>query len=88
MLNFIRTAKTTTGLGVTADLITQEYETGIKISDDEMREAARVILDRRITRFSQSDTQPETGSADNSNHAQATATTTQEELVPLPPEAR
>jgi len=38
MLNFIRTTKTTTGLGVTAELITQEYETGIKTSDNEMRE--------------------------------------------------
>ncbi len=59
-----------------------------RLSDDEMREAARVILDRRITRFSQSDSQPETGAADNSTKATATATTTQEELVPLPPEAR
>ncbi len=59
-----------------------------RLSDDEMREAARVILDRRITRFSQSDSQPETGAADSSNKAQSTATTTQEELVPLPPEAR
>lgn len=59
-----------------------------RLSDDEMREAARVILDRRITRFSQSDTQPETGAADNNNQAPAKATTSQEELVPIPPEAR
>jgi hypothetical protein len=59
-----------------------------RLSDDEMREAARVILDRRITRFSQSDSQSETGATDNSNEAPVTATSTEEELVPLPPEAR
>ena len=58
-----------------------------RLSDDEMREAARVILDRRITRFSQSATQPETGAADN-NEVPATVATPDHELVPLPPEAR
>ena len=38
MLNFIRSTKTTTGLEVNADLIAKEYVTGIKISDNEMRE--------------------------------------------------
>ena len=38
MLNFIRTTKTKTSLEVNADLIASEYVTGIKISDDEMRE--------------------------------------------------
>ena len=58
-----------------------------RLSDDEMREAARVILDRRVTRFSQSDSQLEIGAAGN----EATVTTTNstnEEPVPLPPEAR
>ena len=61
-----------------------------RLSDEEMREAARVILDRRITRFSQSDSKPETIAVRNS----ATATTetagnsNDDELVPLPPEAQ
>jgi len=38
MLNFIRTTKTQTGLIVTAYLIPGQYETGIKISDAEMRQ--------------------------------------------------
>ncbi|MDA1231279.1 MAG: hypothetical protein O2856_10940 [Planctomycetota bacterium] len=64
-----------------------------RLSNDEMREAARVILDRRVTRFSQSDSQPETGAADNSAAivapaAAEPATNVKEELVPLPPEAR
>ena len=53
-----------------------------RLSDDEMREAARVILDRRVTRFSQSDSKSE---------ADVKVTTTNlinEEPVPLPPEAR
>lgn len=38
-----------------------------RLSDDEMREAARVILDRRVTRFSQSDSQLETGACEERN---------------------
>jgi hypothetical protein len=38
MLNFIRTTKTQTGLIVTAYLIPGQYETGIKISNAEMRQ--------------------------------------------------
>jgi hypothetical protein len=37
MLNFIRTTKTDSGLTVTAYLIPENYETGIKISDKQMR---------------------------------------------------
>ena len=59
-----------------------------RLSDDEMREAARVILDRRVTRFSQSDSQPETGAARNEAIVTTTTNSTDEEPVPLPPEAR
>jgi hypothetical protein len=38
MLNFIRTTKTQSGLTVTAHLIPDNYDTGIKISDKEMRQ--------------------------------------------------
>lgn len=38
MLNFIRTTKTKTGLAVSAYLIPETYVTGIKISDQQMRE--------------------------------------------------
>ena len=38
MLNFIRTTKTTTGLAVSAYLLPGEYETGVKISDAQMKE--------------------------------------------------
>ena len=38
MLNYISTTKTTTGLTVSAHLITDDYVTGIKISDAEMRQ--------------------------------------------------
>ena len=38
MLNFIRTTTTTTGLAVDAYLIHEEYPTGIKVSDAEMRQ--------------------------------------------------
>ena len=38
MLNFIRTTKTQSGLTVTAYLIPENYATGIKISDQEMRQ--------------------------------------------------
>ncbi len=59
-----------------------------RLSDDEMREAARVILDRRVTRFSQSDSQLETGAARNEIPVTTTTNSTEEEPVPLPPEAR
>jgi len=59
-----------------------------RLSDDEMREAARVILDRRVTRFSQSGAQPETGASANDTVTAATTNTSTEESVPLPPEAR
>jgi len=38
MLNFIRTTKTQSGLTVTAYLLPENYDTGIKISDVEMRQ--------------------------------------------------
>ena len=38
MLNFIRTTKTQSGLTVTASLLPEIYDTGIKISDAEMRQ--------------------------------------------------
>lgn len=38
MLNFIRTTKTATGLTVTAYLVPDDYETGLRISKAEMRE--------------------------------------------------
>jgi hypothetical protein len=38
MLNFIRTTKTDSGLIVTAYLIPENYDTGIKISDQQMRQ--------------------------------------------------
>jgi Rhodopirellula transposase DDE domain len=38
MLNFIRTTKTDTGLTVSAYLIPENYDTGIKISDQQMRQ--------------------------------------------------
>lgn len=38
MLNFIRTTKTATGLAVSAYLITETYDTGIKITDRQMRQ--------------------------------------------------
>lgn len=59
-----------------------------RLSDDEMREAARVILDRRVTRFSQSDSLLETGDARNEIPVTTTTNSTEEEPVPLPPEAR
>lgn len=59
-----------------------------RLSDDEMREAARVILDRRVTRFSQSDSLLETGAARNEIPVTTTTNSTEEEPVPLPPEAR
>ncbi|MCX7387140.1 MAG: hypothetical protein NTX48_10795 [Planctomycetales bacterium] len=59
-----------------------------RLSDDEMREAARVILDRRVTRFSQSDSLLETGAARNEIPVTTATNSTEEEPVPLPPEAR
>lgn len=38
MLNFIRTTKTNTGLTVSAYLISEQYDKGIKISDEQMRQ--------------------------------------------------
>jgi len=38
ILNFIRTTKTESGLTVSAYLIPEDYDTGIKISDPEMRQ--------------------------------------------------
>ena len=38
MLNFIRTTKTETGLTVSAYLIPENYDTGINISDRQMRQ--------------------------------------------------
>lgn len=55
-----------------------------------MREAARVILDRRITRFSQVESGAETGATHNDTTSvkNTSADQIEEELVPLPPEAR
>lgn len=38
MLNFIRATKTDTGLAVSAYLIPENYDTGIKISNQQMRQ--------------------------------------------------
>ena len=59
-----------------------------RLSDDEMRDAARVILDRRVPRFSQSDSLLEPGDARNEIPVTTTTNSTEEEPVPLPPEAR
>ncbi len=45
MLNFIRTTKTDSRLTVTAYLIPQKYDTGIKISDEQMRQLKLVKYD-------------------------------------------
>jgi len=45
MLNFIRTTKTKTGLSVSAYLIPETYDTGIKISDQQMRQLNLVKQD-------------------------------------------
>ena len=50
-----------------------------RLSDDEMREAARVILDRRVTRFSQSDSLLETGDARNEIPVTTTTNSTEED---------
>ncbi len=55
-----------------------------RLSEVEVREAARVILDRRMTRFSQNDTMPQIGATS----AVIDSEVHDEELVPLPPEAR
>ncbi|MFN8709311.1 MAG: hypothetical protein ACK50J_21725, partial [Planctomyces sp.] len=64
-----------------------------RLSEVEVREAARVILDRRMTRFSQSEPSSNAGTSSDSASVQTSAAETQnegvnEELVPLPPEAR
>ena len=59
-----------------------------RLGEEEVREAARVILDRRMTRLSQSDAVPEAGGVvidapdSDSEHGAET------NPVPLPPEAR
>ena len=65
-----------------------------RLNEDEVREAARVILDRRMTRFSQTESQTENGATEAIEASQSEVplpiepATSQEELVPLPPEAR
>ncbi len=59
-----------------------------RLSDDEMQEAARVILDRRVTRFSQADSQLETAAVSSDATVTTTTNSTDEQSVPLPPEAR
>ena len=65
-----------------------------RLNDDEVREAARVILDRRMTRFSQTESKTENGATEATEASQTEVplpiepATSQEELVPLPPEAR
>lgn len=55
-----------------------------RLGEEEVREAARVILDRRTTRFSQTESTTETGSAVETQNVNAD----DEIPVPLPPEAR
>ncbi|MFN9718136.1 MAG: hypothetical protein ACK58L_05540 [Planctomycetota bacterium] len=57
-----------------------------RLSDEEVREAARVILDRRSTRFSQSES--DTVSDQSRNAPPEASSSSQEIPVPLPPEAR
>ncbi len=57
-----------------------------RLSDEEMREAARVILDRRIRRLSQSNPTPKNDEIIN-NSVSAT-NNVEEEPVPTPPEAQ
>jgi hypothetical protein len=62
-----------------------------RLNDDEVREAARVILDRRMTRFSQNESKNETVATEASQSdvpMPVEPAASQEELVPLPPEAR
>jgi hypothetical protein len=62
-----------------------------RLNDDEVREAARVILDRRMTRFSQTESKTESGATEASQTEvplPIEPAASQEELVPLPPEAR
>ena len=57
-----------------------------RLSDEEVREAARVILDRRSTRFSQNETHT---TNDSPKAQEINSSGTQSEVpVPLPPEAR
>jgi hypothetical protein len=61
-----------------------------RLSEGEVREAARAILDRRTTRFSQAGELPRSdGSQAGSSQADSVGTAEhQDDLVPLPPEAR
>ena len=59
-----------------------------RLGDEEVREAARVILDRRMTRFSQSESVLVTEAAVSDSAAGPSEQADENELVPLPPEAR
>lgn len=48
MLNFIRTTKTDTGLAVSAYLIPENYDTGIKIPDRQMRQINLIKHDPNV----------------------------------------
>jgi hypothetical protein len=61
-----------------------------RLGDEEVREAARVILDRRMTRFSQSESTQETAASRQVTEAGTPQpeSSVEEGLVPLPPEAK
>ena len=59
-----------------------------RLGEEEVREAARVILDRRMTRFSQSEVAPDVGGAVSDSTDSLSEHAAEKNLVPLPPEAR
>ncbi|MCA9062448.1 MAG: hypothetical protein KDA96_05300 [Planctomycetaceae bacterium] len=58
-----------------------------RLSETEIREAARVILDRRMTRFSQNSDSTRTD-VSSSQEVSAVPAESEDDLVPVPPEAR
>jgi len=58
-----------------------------RLGDEEIREAARVILDRRMTRFSQTESKTESGNSAQMKDEELIPSA-DEAGVPLPPEAR
>ena len=59
-----------------------------RLGEEEVREAARVILDRRSTRFSQTESVTANGATTAADEAHSAQTLEEERPVPLPPEAR
>ncbi len=59
-----------------------------RLDDEEVREAARVILDRRMTRFSKSESAPVSGATVSDSPISSLEPPAEKDLVPLPPEAR